>query len=403
MKGVRRQRTRPDGVSEIRLSVHGEMAALETQWRAFEARADRTVFQSYDWLAKWQRHIGAGKRVAPAIVSGRDAAGELLFIFPFGIERHGPIRCLTWLASGLCDYNAPLLAEHFPAHCDAMRFRSLWRDVVALLRTQSRYRFDVVDLQKMPERIGGQPNPFLNLPVLANPSHAYVANLGTDWDTFFASKRSASTRKRERRQFKHLAEHGEVRFVDVEDRSDVERTLAGLIGQKTRALARMGAENMFARPGYPEFYRDVATDPSLRDVIHVGRLDVGSEIGAANLGLQFRGCYYLVLSSYSDGVFNRFGPGRAHLQELLQRAIAKGFRALDFTIGDEPYKRDWADEIVVLYDHLAAATVTGGIAAPAMTARRRLKRFIKQTPAVWEMFRKLRAWKGTFARKDAEK
>ena len=70
----------------------------------------------------------------------------------------------------------------------------------------------------MPEAVGAQRNPFLDLKVRANPSGAYVAMLGGDWDAFYAAKRSSSTRKRERRQFKHLAEHGEVRFVDVRDR-----------------------------------------------------------------------------------------------------------------------------------------------------------------------------------------
>src|SRR5262249_55221244 len=144
-----------------------------------------------------------------------------LFILQLAIERRGGTRRLTWLGSELCDYNAPLLAPDFARHVSSERFLPLWGSVLKLLQSQARFCFDLVDLQKMPETVGRQRNPFLDLQVQANPSGAYVANLGRDWEAFYAAKRSASTRKRERRQLKHLAEHGEVRFVDVQGREDI--------------------------------------------------------------------------------------------------------------------------------------------------------------------------------------
>ncbi len=105
-------------------------------------------------------------------------------------------------------------------------------------------------------------------------------HLGGDWDTFYAAKRSSSTRKRERRQLKHLAEYGEVRFVDVQDRDDIARTLDDLDRRRNRAsFARMGVEDIFARPGYREFFLDVATDHNVGALTHVSRLDVGTDVG----------------------------------------------------------------------------------------------------------------------------
>ena len=83
-------------------------------------------------------------------------------------------------------------------------------------------------------------------------------------------------------------------------------------------------------------------------------------IAAANLlGLRFQGCYYLVLSSYQDGEIAQYGPGRAHLHELIRQAIERGIGRFDFTIGDELYKKTWADIEMKLYDHLAAVTIPG--------------------------------------------
>jgi CelD/BcsL family acetyltransferase involved in cellulose biosynthesis len=390
-------------ISGISLRVHSDLDEVRDEWKAFEQRADRTVFQTFDWLAAWQREIGAKSGIIPAIVLGREAGGELLFILQLAVETRGMARRLTWLGWQLCDYNAPLLAEQFSDRMSAERFVLAWRDVIQLLRGNPRLRFDLIDLQKMPEAIGAQRNPFLDLQVLPHPSGAYVANLGGDWEAFYAAKRSASTRKRERRQLKHLAEHGDVRFVDVKGRDDIAATLATLMSQKSRALARMGVDDFFAKPGRRDFFNAVVTDPALQDVIHVSRLDVGSTIAATNVGLRFRDCYYLILSSYDDGELSRFGPGRAHLQELLQYAIRCGFRHFDFTVGDEPYKHDWADTELKLYDHLAAATPWGSLIMATTTAFRRTKRVIKQSPVLWRAFSKARAFAGLLGRRQDAK
>src|SRR5437764_888988 len=131
----------PVAGSGVHLQVHGNLAEIEHEWRAFESRADRTVFQSFDWLAKWQRHIGARRNTRPVLVLGRDDEGNLLFILQLAIEARAGVRCLTWLGSGLCDYNAPLLAEHFSDVVGAGRFAQIWRDVVKRLRSEARFRF----------------------------------------------------------------------------------------------------------------------------------------------------------------------------------------------------------------------------------------------------------------------
>jgi CelD/BcsL family acetyltransferase involved in cellulose biosynthesis len=276
----------------------------------------------------------------------------------------------------------------------AERFFLAWRDAIGLLQSEARFRFDLIDLEKMPECVGEQRNPFIDLNVRAHPSGAYVADLGRGWDELYAAKRSASTRKRERRQLRQLADHGKVCFIDVEDRDDRTRTLTTLLEQKSLALARMGVDNLFLNPGRREFFLAMASDPAMREVVHVSRLDVGAQTAAASVGLKFRNCYYLILSSYDGGELSRFGPGRAHLHELLRHAIEQGFQRFDFTVGDDPYKRDWSDTELTLHDYLTAVTLRGWLIG-AMTAEfRRIKRFIKQSPGLWRAFSKARALAG---------
>jgi CelD/BcsL family acetyltransferase involved in cellulose biosynthesis len=170
-----------------------------------------------------------------------------------------------------------------------------------------------------------------------------------------------------------------------------------LIEQKSHAFARLGVADNFARPGHREFYLDLAANPRTQGMIDVSRLDVGATIAATSLGLRFGDSYYLVLSSYQDGELARFGPGRAHLNELLRHAIEQKIRRFDFTIGDEPYKRDWADGVVRPHDHLQAVTLRGRAMVGAILGFRGLKRFIKQTPALWAVYSRLRAYRGSLA------
>jgi len=175
-------------------------------------------------------------------------------------------------------------------------------------------------------------------------------------------------------------------------------SLDTLMAQKARSFARMGVGNLFALPGYAEFYRSLAADPATRPLVHVSRLDVGATPAAVNLGLIYRGCYYYLLASYDDGEAARFGPGAAHLHEIMRYAIERGCAVFDFTIGDESYKRDWCDSELVLYDHIAAASWRGALVAMPLLALQRLKRRIKRTPALWSLASKARALAGALKR-----
>src|SRR5262245_14702086 len=230
----------------ITLSLSQDLAALETEWRRFEQDADATVFQSYGWQSTWQRHIGAPAGTAPAIVSLRGADGRLLALLPLAVTG-GLVRRLTFLGSDLADYNAPLLAPDFAALVPHERFRALWSEIRALLQDHAQLRHDTVELTKMPETVGAQPNPLLALDVALNPSGAHLAHLGTDWETYYAGRRSSATRRRDRTKRKKLAEYGTVRMVEPGDAEGIARTFETLVAQKSRFFAHMGVANIFAR------------------------------------------------------------------------------------------------------------------------------------------------------------
>ena len=377
--------------SATALALHEDLASAERDWRALEENGACTPFQTFAWASAWQRHIGTRNGTRPAIIVAR-RGGDLLFVLPLAVEPGRLARRLTFLGQDLCDYNAPLLARDAVWKLTPDAFVALWRESLALIQSRSHLRHDMVVLKKMPRRIGTQPNPMLALDVRLHPSGAYETALGANWEAFYNEKRSSATRRRDRTKLKKLGELGTVVFV--EQPQDLALTLERLIEQKSKAFARMGVPNMFARPGYVEFFRDVAL--SSRGLVHLSRLDVGATFAAINLGLTFGGCYYHILASYDDGEVSRFGPGAAHLRELLQYAIRRGCKRFDFTIGDEPYKRDWCETEQQLFDHSAAVTLRGVPAAAAALAWGHAKRAIKHSALLWGSVQRLRAAKAAW-------
>jgi CelD/BcsL family acetyltransferase involved in cellulose biosynthesis len=368
-------------------SVTSDLNSLEDEWRAFECDADCTPFQTFDWLSTWQQCIGMRAGVTPAIISGRGERGNLLFILPLAIEGARYLRRLSFLGHALCDYNAPLLGPEFWRQVSPATFAEFWRSAHAHLRRT--YPHDVVLFDKMPKMVGSQPNPMHAFVNMLNPSSAHAASLGNDWEQFYSQKRSSATHRNDRKKRKKLAEFGEVRFVTAATPEAVREMFATLVAQKSRKFQRMGVPDLFAKPGYTQFFTSVAANK--RSLVHVSALQVGSTLAATNLGLTFRGRYYYVLASYDEGPTARFGPGAAHLHELLRFAIAKKCTLFDFTIGDETYKLDWSDTKVALYDYVGGVGFIGRIAAMIIYAAFRAKRFIKGSPVIWRLTCRLRS------------
>lgn len=384
----------PWGVKpEVLLSVHDDFDSLRAVWTSLERDADCTAFQTYAWLSTWFRHVGARSGVKPAIVVGRTVGGTTLFIMPIGLKRGMVGTRLVWLGDCLCDYQGPVLAKDFARHVRRDQFEALWSDIRAALP-----HHDIVALDRLPETVGGQGNPFLALGnVQPHASNAHMTRLAPTWGEYYGAKRSSGSKKRDKQKRRKLEEFGAVELVTPQSREEIARTVDTLIAQKAATFARMGVANPFEKPGVRDFYMDLATNET--GMIHVCHLEVGGKVAAANWGVSFDGRYHYVLASYAEQEdFARRGPGMIQLMELMRYATETGHTEFDFTIGDEAYKADWCEVEIRLFDHIEAVTLRGWLALLPTVLYRRAKRFIKQTPVLWEAFTRLRAAAGAMSR-----
>ena len=383
--------TKPGTGPQVLLSVHEEFEPLKAVWQQLERTGDCTPFQTYAWLSAWQRHIGTKLGVRLAIVVGWDSSGRALFILPLGIQNGWFCHRLSWLGGDLCDYQAPLLSRDFPKRVGVEGFPALWAQARALLPTHH-----IVSLDRMPEHVGTQPNPFMALE--GNRFHASFAHktvLKADWNSYYGEKRSSASKKRDKQKRRKTEELGSVSLVTPSTADARLRALDVLMAQKSTSFARMGVANLFDKPGYRAFYRDLATDADAADMIHVCYLDVGGKVAAANWGISFGGRYSYVLASYDENAETaKYGPGVIQLMELMAHATATGHSEFDFTIGDEAYKDHWCEVEVPLHDHKEPSSLMGWMGLTPEIAHALVKRFIKQSPVLWRWFTRLRAAAG---------
>ena len=330
--------------TQVRLTIHRELVMVEHEWRCFEQFADCTVFQTFDWLSIWQKHIGQRHRVKPAIVVGRFANGDIAFLLPFCIERHYGLRRLRWLGWYLCDATRRSWRAILPNASEPDRFLDHLAGCrgADTKRSAAAPRWDRF-CRKCRNRSAARVNPFTDLKVTPNASGVHLAHLTDDWEKFYVAKRSSSTRRRDRTKRAHMNKHGDIRFITATDPDDARRTVETLIEQKSRSFACKGIPDLFARPGHREFFLNLATNPATRQLVHISRTEVGDVSAATNLALVTGDCYYHVLASYTDNELSTFGPGNLHLREMMAYAIGRGLKRFDFTIGDEPYKLEWSD------------------------------------------------------------
>ena len=247
--------------SDLSTHIFSELSAVESEWRQFERTASCTAFQTFDWLAAWQKHIGERRGVHPVVAVGFFADGETAFILPLCVMHGHLVGRLCWLGQDLCDYNAPLLAPDFSQRVQPESFLAAWHELQVQMLCEPALRHDWIEFEKMPETVGAQFNPFMYLGVSPNRNSAHLAHPGDDWEKFYHAKRPSATRRRDRAKRRHMSQFGEIRFVSAADAKDASQTLQILMDQKGRALARKGIADFFTPAGHREFFLDLASNP----------------------------------------------------------------------------------------------------------------------------------------------
>ncbi len=372
-------------IGRLTIHVHAALrdaeAALETPGLAGYA------FGRHAWLRAWHDTLGAG--IAPAVVAVAD--DRVRMVLPLGLGRHNGLRVLEFLGGSVTDYNAPLVDPAFAASLDAASVRALWQRIGALLPPH-----DVIRLLRMPDSLDPPdgagsarvPNPLVHLPEMQPAGLARSVALPDSYAALSGAIRpqfAADTRRRWRR----LAEVGPSGLAVAADAGAMQNLLADLKRMKSRRWRETGDRDWFADPAFGAFYDAMSRMALPEGRVHGSALTVAGTPVAVHLGLIYRGRFYLLMLGWESGEWQRFSTGRLMLDALLKAAIDDGHRTFDFTVGDEAYKREWADTELPLWRSEAAVTARGRLALAALSARETLRARAKRLTWLRRLVRRL--------------
>jgi len=328
--------------ASYRVEVIHDWSLARPGWETALATGTATPFQHGAVMDAWYRAMAGRKGLSPLLVTVRDGAGVHALSLALVRYRAGANRVIAFADGGLIDYNAPILGPAAPE--DAAGAARLWRAVRRALPAA-----DLLDLRKMPERIGGRPNPFSLLAPLPCALNGNVVRAGDDWNAYHHSLKR-TVRKELERSWRVFERHPGAAFRAVTDPAERQRVLAAIEAQQPVRMQSTHKTYVLDEPAAASFYRNLVADAQAGEAVVLTALTAGEEVVAALLGLRWRGDYIMVRISNAEGEWANASPGKIIIDKSMEWLHGHGQREFDFSIGNYDYKRRFGVEPFALID-----------------------------------------------------
>jgi CelD/BcsL family acetyltransferase involved in cellulose biosynthesis len=367
------------------LSIFTSFQECESLWRTAIERCPCFAFQTFEWQSTWYATIGKAEGVRAYIVHVADKTGRTVLLLPLGIYPRKGLRFLCFLGGIVTDYNVPLIEPEFAGKINKTEFSLLWATVLDLLP-----RFDVVWLRRMPDTIERAKNPMIALPGAMHTENAHAAILPGTLAAFKAARRAKFFRDNRRRRCR-LSEKGRIDVCVPVVLEEAIETLETMAHQKSRRYRETRVRDLFALPGYLQFYRVLTTTPFQKGSVHISCLRLDNQTLATHWGLIFNRRFYWLMPGYQGGDWGRYSVGRLLLENVVEWCISEQMSVFDLTVGDEGFKFDWADHSLPLYEYFAPRSVKGAVFTSARQLRARLRAGLKQSQHIRTSVRWLKA------------
>jgi CelD/BcsL family acetyltransferase involved in cellulose biosynthesis len=375
----------------VRVEVFDDMAAAEPFWRALERDdAWATPYQRFDLLAAWQRHVGTRIGIVPFIITGCDAAGRPLFLWPFGRKQLGPLNLAGFLGSKHASFNVGLWRRDLAAAIGEGDIHALMARIAA-----GRAPIDLITLHDQPLRWAGLANPFALLPRQLSAEDGSCLTLDAPVGGIEGSL-SPAMRSRLRIKERKLKKLPGYRYVQATGAADIDRMLDAFFALKAVHMRAQGLTNVFAESGVAEFLRQ-SCHVRLADgrpLIELHALEGDGEILAVFGAVADSYRFSAMFNTYTLSQHARHSPGLILLQHMVAACTERGARSFDIGVGRAHYKSFFCKEPEPLFDTFLPLTPRGRLAAPAFRAAFAAKRLIKSKPALLaavQFLRRMRA------------
>jgi CelD/BcsL family acetyltransferase involved in cellulose biosynthesis len=332
---------------------------LSPEYAALFNGSAATAFQHPIWLDGLYGKLVPKVGAKPLIVVVRDrASGTLAMVLPLLRVRRGPIRTVEFADLRVSDYLIPVCtAEVFS---DLLGDENTCRQIRRVVRP-----FDLLRMPKLPDgRI-----PVENL--LAAPrrvsmdTNAYSTVLFAPFEQWRANALDRSYQKELAKKYRQLQKKGTLGFSCCDDGASIAAAMDVMKKFRGPRFQAQGDGDLLQRAEYFDFYSDVARR-GLGSFVRLYALKLDGNVIAAVLGLHHGDSLLVIMSAFDIAGFKNQSLGALMFEQVARDCIERGDRILDFTIGDESYKRLFGAQPSPMWSVEQAGSAAGSIALFAL-------------------------------------
>jgi CelD/BcsL family acetyltransferase involved in cellulose biosynthesis len=279
-------------------------------------------------------------------------------VLPLLRIRRGPIRTVEFADLRVSDYLAPV--------CSPMVFSELLRDADACAEIRRLVRpFDLLRMTKLPdgrlpiENLLGAPRR------VAMDTNAYATVLLAPFEQWRTSAMERSYQKELAKKYRQLQKKGTLSFSCCNDSAAVLEALDVMRKFRGPRFQSQGDGDLLQRPEYYDFYSDIAVR-GLGSLARLYAMKMDGEVIAAVLGLHHRDRFLVIMSAFDIAGYKSQSLGALMFEQVAKDCIERGDQMLDFTIGDEPYKKLFGGQPSPMWAVTHAGSTTGAISLFAL-------------------------------------
>lgn len=371
-------------VLPITVIVQHDIGKAAESWSNFERVAAGTLYQTQVWCQAWIETIGVHLRVKPVVVTGRDAAGEIMFLLPLQIRRRYGVAVLEWLGAPHGNYGHGLYAPGF------LPIARAWFDDNFTAVLDQAGPFDAISLREMPSHLHGAGNPLAGHFNLKGANRSYDVRLNPSFDQFYAAKRDGEDRRSARKKLKLLEERGHVEFGLPATAEELHATLDIMFHHQEIRLSERGIHGVFGPHERQFIHRLAGLQHPEKPILAPYTLRIDGQVLAVLLGGLHQNGYWALISSMAPGDYRKLSPGDLALRKTIEACCNRGLGWIDFSSGDSQYKQSWADNVIQLRSIVRGRTFQGLVFAGALALHESLKRLLKQSPVMMAAIGRMR-------------
>lgn len=331
------QRRRPaaGGTLDVRsVATLADVGLDQDAWNTLAAGSGAgTVFQTHQFIRAWM--AAYGDQHEPWFVVAREG-GAVVGVAPLVIERRWPrSRVVRLMGTGRADY-CGLIAASGRADVETALLDHVLADE----------RWDVLDFGNLQE---SSATP--GLLRTAGAEAGFTVNVEQQFlcptllvEGHEAEARHILAKPSLRRRVDYFSRMGPLSVRDVTTAAEILPRLEAFFAQHVARWARTPSPSLFTDEHNRRFYRELVTAFDGSGWLLFSTIEANGRTLACHLGFDYDGAVLWYKPSF-DVEQAAHSPGLLMVHHLVDYAVRHARRELDFTVGDEPFKRRFTNHV----------------------------------------------------------